>query len=288
MPAHLSLTNGIAVPAADRGGSGRPGTSSGGTAARRADLWRVSHQGGRLAAPYRRGRFPGPHPCRGGGWDSRRQERPQWVLHAAVNNRPAGSTSLAEPWNPGLVRGSAAYRPLNSPALCVTWIMDDAPSPACHSSLGRGRRPVFRKCRTRPSGCLREMSRLLQGLRRCLCTADDGKTPGNGPAGAGLACRESCIGSHSVQVKVMVVDPVIGCGMPYARKPGACNIKASSGPRQLQSRDNRVVCLGPDFFVHGTVQARRLGHRTVRTPGEFLSHRDLPSMTGYRVRRLRR
>jgi len=132
--------------------------------------------------------------ARGGSWDRRRQERPQWVLHAAVNTGLRAARHWPSMWKPGLVRGPAAYRPLNSPALCVTWIMDDVPSPACHSSLGRGRRPVFRKCRTRPSGCLREMSRLLQGLRRCLCTADGGKTPGNGPAGTGPACRECCTG----------------------------------------------------------------------------------------------
>ena len=42
--------------------------------------------------------------------------------------------------------------------------------------------------------------------------------------------------------------PVIGCGMPYACKPGECSIKISSGPRHLQSRENRVVCLGSGFF----------------------------------------
>jgi hypothetical protein len=191
-------------------------------------------------------------------------------------------------WKPGLVRGSAAYRPLNSPALCVTWIMEDVPSPAWHSSLGR--RPVFRKCRTRPSSCLREMSRLLQGLRRCLCTADDGKTPGNGPAGAGLACRESCIGSHSVRVNVLSspLVPLLAAEWPMRGSRGECTIETSSGPGQLQSRENRVVCLGSDFF-----RARNGAGKTPRPqdgedPGVFLSHRDLPGMTGYRVRRLRR
>src|ERR1700689_659236 len=47
---------------------------------------------------------------------------------------------------------------------------------------------------------------------------------------------------------------------------------------------------GPEFFllVHGTVPARRHSQRTVRTlRGEFSSpHRDLPSMTDYRVHHL--
>ena len=89
------------------------------------------------------------------------------------------------------------------------------------------------------------------------------------PGSAGKAVRESC----SVQVKVMVVDPVIGCGMPYARKPGACNIKASSGPRQLQSRKNRVVCLGPGF-----VRARNGAGKTPRPQdGENPGRVPLPS-----------
>ena len=41
------------------------------------------------------------------------------------------------------------------------------------------------------------------------------------------------------------------------------------------------------FFVHGTVPARRHSHEAVRIlAGVFLSRRDLPSMTDYRVRHL--
>ncbi len=36
--------------------------------------------------------------------------------------------------------------------------------------------------------------------------------------------------------------------------------------------------------MYGTVQARRYCQRTVQNPGDLLSHRDLPRMTGYRVR----
>src|SRR5580698_1372826 len=45
---------------------------------------------------------------------------------------------------------------------------------------------------------------------------------------------------------------------------------------------------GPEFFllVYGTVQARRHSRGTVRTPGRIFSHRDLPSMTDYRVHHL--
>jgi hypothetical protein len=48
-------------------------------------------------------------------------------------------------------------------------------------------------------------------------------------------------------------------------------------------RDSRLRGRAGVFLYTEPVPARRYGQRTVRTPGRILSHRDLPSMTDYRV-----
>jgi hypothetical protein len=71
----------------------------------------------------------------------------------------------------------------------------------------------------------------------------------------------------------------------YAGESGKCKVVLA--PDLGSSIRGILVAAqqGSDFFflVPGQVPERRLGRRTVNTPGRTLSPRDLPSMTDYRV-----
>ena len=153
----------------------------------------------------------------------------------SAEGRPAERAPRADPHRRARFRGSSLARG----ALPLTELRTSPPARSPARTGGYSPRVL----RSRQMISLNLAAASGSAHRGAALTAAVGSRRESLPGGASSGVLERLYGKGAPSGARLCDHhcPVIGCGMPYACKPGECSIKISSGPRHLQSRESRCM-----------------------------------------------